>query len=62
MATFPVIVTRSGATPHLVWALLALTGAAIAFVLYHLARHQHHHNKAKKLGHVRHHDGRHGNH
>jgi hypothetical protein len=57
---FPFI-TRSY-SPVLSWTLLLLTVAAIAFVGYHLLRHHHGRRKAKKLGHDRRHDGRHGNH
>ena len=58
--TIPFIVKSS--SPLLTWCMLALTAAAIVFVTWQMIRHHHGHRKAKKLGHNRRHDGRHGNH
>ena len=48
--------------PLLTFICLGLVLAAFAFVIYLLAGHHHADRKAKKLGHDRHNDGRHGNH
>ncbi len=62
MYTFPLPFINRSPNPTAAYALLALVGAAIVFVIYHLACHHFAHRKARKLGHDRRHDGRHGNH